>query len=59
MQHALRPEDLQVLDAVTNRLQDYDEKVRSAAVTAICAAATQMPEVRPALRHYWALNPKP
>ena len=51
LQHALKSEDVQVLDAVSNRLQDYDEKVRSAAVTAICASATQMPEVRAALAH--------
>lgn len=36
---------LQVLEAVLERLQDFEDKVRSRAIIAICEAAMAFPEV--------------
>ncbi len=38
---------VQVLEAVLERLQDFEDKVRSRSITAICEAAMASPEVRP------------
>ena len=38
---------LQVLEAVLERLQDFEDKVRSRAIIAICEAAIAFPEVSP------------
>ena len=37
---------LKVLEAVLERLQDFEDKVRSRAIAAICEAAITHPEVR-------------
>lgn len=41
------PPVLQVLEAVLERLQDFEDKVRSRAIIAICEAAIAFPEVSP------------
>ncbi len=38
---------VQVLEAVLERLQDFEDKVRSRAIIAICEAAMAFPEVSP------------
>ncbi len=38
---------MQVLTAVTERLMDVDEKVRSSAIAAICDAAVKTLQVKP------------
>ena len=50
---------VQVLEAVLERLQDFEDKVRSHAIIAICEAAMASPEVSPStkirqnMRHRW------
>ena len=41
---------VQVLEAVLERLQDFEDKVRSRAIIAICEAAMASPEVSPSTK---------
>jgi len=46
---------LQVLEAVLERLQDFEDKVRSRAIIAICEAAMAFPEVSPSFFTFYSL----